>query len=100
MGRIIQKELRRHDGSASQSAPEHSHRLWGVLLPTGSEKIVQQHPAPTETAENPPLAAKPKDGSVGIFFAENIVPDDFGGDQTEGDAVAAVAQRKVRVGKA
>ena len=46
-----------------------------------------------------PSAAETKQVGISICAAQEIVPDDFGGDEAEGDAIPPVTQRKKGVRK-
>ena len=46
-----------------------------------------------------PSATETEQVGIAICPAEEIVPDDFGGNEAEGDAIATVAQRKIGVRK-
>ena len=52
-----------------------------------------------QDAKQAPSATEAKYVSIAIGLAEEIIPDDLGGDKAEGDAVPTVTQRKIGVPK-
>src|ERR1017187_9874677 len=52
-----------------------------------------------QNARKAPSATETEKVGIAICPAEEIVADDFGGDEAEGDAIATVAQRKIGVRK-
>jgi hypothetical protein len=54
---------------------------------------------PFPDPEQAPSATETEQVGIAICPAEEIVPDDFGGNEAEGDTIPTVAQRKIGVRK-
>jgi hypothetical protein len=52
-----------------------------------------------QNARKAPSATETEQVGIAICPAEEIVPDDFGGNEAEGDTISTVAQRKIGVRK-